>query len=174
MANQLSLLRRVELSERALFVRCVDHASGHKWVRAGWTALTHLGGTVSSIVVAGLPLLLADGALRDAAGHALSVLVVSHIAVQFVKRTVNRRRPSLREATASLVAEPDRFSFPSGHSAAAMAVAFAYAMAFPALAVPLTLLAMAVGASRIFLGVHYPGDVVAGQMIAIVTALALA
>lgn len=171
MRGQLSLLARVERSERALFVRCVDHASVHHLMRRGWTVLTHLGGTLSSIALAGLPLVFANGALRDAATHAALVLLVSHVAVQLVKRTVNRRRPSMREATASLVAEPDRFSFPSGHSCAAMAVAFAYAMAFPALALPLLAVAVLVGMSRVFLGVHYPGDVVVGQAIAIVTAM---
>jgi undecaprenyl-diphosphatase len=103
----------------------------------------------------------------------LATLIVSHLIVQLVKRTVNRPRPSLREATASLVPEPDRFSFPSGHACAAMAVCLAYAMAFPTFALPLVLLAMLVGASRVFLGVHYPGDVVIGQIIAIVTAFVI-
>ena len=170
MAAQLSLIQRVELSERALFVRCVGHASSRRRERLAWTVLTHLGGTVSSIAAAGLPWLMADGSWREASAHAMASLVVSHIVVQLIKRTVNRRRPSLREATASLVVEPDRFSFPSGHSCAAMAVAFAYAMAFPALALPFGL-AVLVGLSRVFLGVHYPGDVVVGQAIAVVTTL---
>lgn len=172
MSTQLSLLHRFERSERALFVRCVDHASARRAQRALWTVLTHLGGTACSVAAALMPLLLLDaGSLFDAARHALATLVVSHLAVQLVKRTVNRPRPSLREATASLVAEPDKFSFPSGHSCAAMAVCFAYAMAFPAIALPLVALAVLVGASRVFLGVHYPGDVLVGQAIAIGTAL---
>src|SRR5262245_32237418 len=105
MAAQLSLLQRVERSERALFVRCVDHATTRRKTRIAWTVLTHLGGTVVSLAAAGLPVLLAGGPLHDAASHALAALVVSHVVVQLVKRTVNRRRPSLREATASLVAE---------------------------------------------------------------------
>jgi len=173
-ANQISLLHRVERSERALYARCVDHASARKWWRVAWTVLTHLGGTACSVAAATLPLvLLSGGSFYDAARRALATLVISHLAVQLVKRTVNRPRPSLREATASLVPEPDKFSFPSGHSCAAMAVCFAYAMAFPALALPLIALAMLVGASRVFLGVHYPGDVLVGQIIAIATALVL-
>ena len=172
MTTQLSLLHRFERTERALFVRCVDHASTRRTQRALWTVLTHLGGTACSVAAALMPLLLLDaGVLHDAARHALITLVVSHLAVQLVKRTVNRPRPSLREATASLVAEPDKFSFPSGHSCAAMAVCFTYATAFPAIALPLVALAVLVGASRMFLGVHYPGDVLVGQAIAIGTAL---
>jgi len=71
----------------------------------------------------------------------------------------------------SVLMQLDRFSFPSGHSAAAMAVAFSFALALPVAAGPLLVVAVLVGASRVFLGVHYPGDVLAGQAIAIATAL---
>jgi undecaprenyl-diphosphatase len=101
----------------------------------------------------------------------MMTLVFSHVAVQLLKRRINRRRPSLRETNTPLVAEPDTFSFPSGHSCAAMAVCFSYAIVFPVLALPLILIAALVGASRVFLGVHYPGDVLVGQLIAIATTL---
>jgi undecaprenyl-diphosphatase len=49
-----------------------------------------------------------------------------------------------------------------------MSVAFIYASAFPSLALPLVALAVGVGMSRVFLGVHYPGDVLIGQVIAVI------
>lgn len=169
-----SLLVRLEHGDRALFARCADHARTRRWWRRGWRLLTHLGGTACSVAAALVPFaLLPGGVLRAAAGHALLTLVLSHVAVQVVKRTVSRPRPSRREGWSGFVEEPDRFSFPSGHSAAAMAVAFSYALAFPVFAPLLVGLALLVGASRVFLGVHYPGDVVAGQGIAIATALLL-
>lgn len=170
---QRSLLMELDARDRAIFARCVDHARSRRAWIVLWTMLTHLGGTVCTIAGAVLPLVAGSGALRDAAAHALATLVISHLAVQLVKRSVSRPRPSRAVGWAALVTEPDRFSFPSGHSAAAMAVAFAYALFFPPFAAALIALAVLVGASRVFLGVHYPGDVVIGQMLAVCTALVI-
>lgn len=168
---QLSLITHLDARDRALYSRwCIGPAAPRR-ARLAWTALTHLGGATCSVLAALLPLLLAAGALRAAALRALVTLVLSHLVVQAVKRTVGRPRPSRHAAASVLVAEPDRFSFPSGHACAAMAVAFVYAMSFPALAAPLLVVAWLVGVSRTCLGVHYPGDVFAGQAIAVATAL---
>ena len=168
------LLTRLDARDRALFLRWAVAGSATRRVRLLWVALTHIGGATCSIFAAIGPRLLgATGEFARASAQALETLVISHLAVQLVKRTVGRPRPSRAVLIATSVREPDQFSFPSGHSAAAMSVAFIYALAFPALAAPLLAIALVVGMSRVCLGVHYPGDVLVGQAIAVLTGVAV-
>lgn len=67
---------------------------------------------------------------------------------------------------ASLIHAPDRFSFPSGHTAASLSIALCLAPILHAsLAAAVLLLAALVGLSRCYLGVHYPGDVFMGWLL---------
>jgi len=93
-----------------------------------------------------------------------SIAVASLLANQVGKRAVPRRRPLLRDVPLGRIAHhvPTSSSFPSGHSASAAAFAVATAVEFPELAVPVGALAGAVCFSRIFTGVHFTSDVLAG------------
>jgi undecaprenyl-diphosphatase len=168
-----SILFRLDARDRALFSRLALDASASLSTARLWVTVTHIGGASSAIAAVLVPLLLSTGRVRPAAALAAVALLLSHLVVQFIKRRAVRERPAPALAGRAIVGVPDRFSFPSGHACAAMAVAFAYGMSFPAWAVPLTMLATIVGMSRVRLGVHYPGDVLAGQAIAIVTVLGL-
>ena len=122
--------------------------------------LTHLGGARATIG-AGLGLI----AFGDrAVGLAVIVaLTLSHVAVQILKRAVARPRPcDANGRPLALVDLPDPFSFPSGHAAAATAVAGALSLAHP-LAAPIVVpLAVLIAYSRVALRVHHIGDVIAG------------
>jgi IscR-regulated protein YhgI len=99
--------------------------------------------------------------------RAAFALVASHAVVQLPKRTITRARPRMPEGFAALVQPPDRFSFPSGHAASSLSVALAVAADLPSpAAAALAALAMLVGISRCYLGVHYPRDVIAGWLLA--------
>ncbi len=170
---ETSILVRLGAHDRALMNRCAIAPSAPRVSRTVWTAITHLGGAGPSVLAAGFPW-FACCALHEASELALTTLLLSHLVVQLVKRTVGRGRPAAVSDCVALVREPDRFSFPSGHATAAMSVALAYGAAFPAWALPLLVLALLVGFSRVRLAVHYPSDVLVGQLIAGATASALA
>lgn len=60
---------------------------------------------------------------------------------------------------------PKTFAFPSGHSSRAFALATALAIKFPHWKTLLIIGAILVGFSRIYIGVHYPADVLAGAIL---------
>jgi undecaprenyl-diphosphatase len=94
---------------------------------------------------------------------ALLANALSHVVVQVLKRAVARPRPcDANDVPLALIDLPDPFSFPSGHSAAAFAVALPVAFVHPLLAPPMLALATLVAVSRVTLRVHHISDVLAG------------
>jgi undecaprenyl-diphosphatase len=101
-------------------------------------------------------------------------VAVSDWASYGIKGLFDVERPSTRYAEPKpLVTPPHDASFPSGHAATSFAAATVLSFARPRWAPAFYLLALAIGFSRVYVGVHYPLDLVGGAALGIVVATAL-
>ena len=128
------------------------------------------------------PLFAAVGAVCDVgcrrrlplAGMAAAcAAATAGLAVTAVKETVDRARPPVEDPGLDPIGVvPASASFPSGHSATAFATAVAVGLVYPRLRVPLLALASLVALSRVYLGMHYSTDVLAGIALGVAVGLA--
>ena len=106
---------------------------------------------------------------RRAGAAVLAGLVLEIICCNMVlKPLVARVRPcDVNTAVQLLIARPDDFSFPSGHTGASFAAAAALFADRNRLWIPSLILAILIAFSRLYLYVHYPTDILAGAAIGI-------
>ena len=103
-----------------------------------------------------------------------AVILIAESVSGALKAQVERDRPPVVDPDPEpLMRVPDTHSFPSGHATVAFACATVLALAVPRLAVPLYVLAAVVAFSRVYVGVHYPFDVLAGALLGYALARAL-
>jgi undecaprenyl-diphosphatase len=121
-----------------------------------------------------LALLLVHGvAAAQAVVHMTCAGLVCTLLYRLLKQGTLRPRPYEVHAHIAAGAVPlDRFSFPSGHTLHAVAFSLVAAAYYPALWPALAAMTLAVAASRIVLGLHYPSDVLAGAALGATVALA--
>lgn len=130
------------------------------------SALTRLGDPASWGVVC-LVLAGSGGESRKSAVLLAEAALAAVLLSQVLKRLWNRPRPAASglQGFSALVESPDAFSFPSGHTAVAFAIAVALAGTGQGLGALMLTLAPAIAISRVYLGAHYPLDVLAGSLL---------
>lgn len=133
---------------------------------------TNLGGAIFTVTVSLFFILWGEGQLKKTAVLGAIALIGSFLGGVFLKRIFERPRPY--QVLPDIYTGPKIFkdyAFPSGHTTASFSLAVNYALAYPYLTFFLILCAILVGISRIYLGQHYPSDVVVGGLLGSIAAI---
>src|SRR6202163_3672458 len=139
-----------------------------RWIRFWMLAATRMGDGWIWYTL-GAILLIDGGPQRYAAvGASLLAGLVGVGVFKGLKRISRRQRPCQFEPHCwSKVLPPDQFSFPSGHTMTAFAIALVVSYFYPSLEGVLFFLALSIAVSRIVLGMHFLSDVLAGVVMGV-------
>jgi len=153
--------QRLNLDERLLLVaRTTAHTPRGERDVARFSRLGEHAGVWLAIGVAGQAL---DAPRRRGWRRATATVAGVYALNTAIKLTVRRQRPQL-PGLPQLTSTATQFSFPSAHASTSFAGALCYSrLGLPAL--PLYTLAVGLSISRLYLGVHFPSDVLAGAVL---------
>lgn len=134
--------------------------------------VTYLGSTEICIVYYLSSLLIFHSPFNRFPLMIISSLVASSSICTIIKHSVTRIRPFMKlDGLHIKKIGIDNYSFPSGHTSAAFSIATSFYLLAPQWGIVFIISAIFVGFSRIYLGVHYPTDVIIGMIIGILPSL---
>ncbi len=147
-------------------MRKVNKWPAPKWIRL-WAIVATRAGDGWLWYLTGLCVLLFGGDTRFAANAAAGSAAIVGIGIFIsLKKISGRKRPcELEPHCWAHLLPPDRFSFPSGHTITAFAVAVAIGSFYPLVLPALLFCAVSIAASRILLGMHFLSDVVVAAIL---------
>ena len=151
--------------ECSLFYLINCHYNRKNW-NAFFHICTHLGGARFTIAITFGFLFYSIYSSTVLGLEMATALAISHIPVALIKKGFPRRRPYLVLQQSNVTLNPlIDHSFPSGHTTAFFSIIIPIIFQIPIIAIVLFPIAIMVGISRIFLGLHYPSDVLVGGML---------
>lgn len=141
----------------------------HDWMNPFWEFITSLGNAGWFWLALSLVLLIPKRTRGMGAAALLAIIIGALITNVVLKNLVARTRPyEVVDGLKILIKRPHDYSFPSGHACASFAAAAVYyRMAPKRWGISVVILASLIAFSRLYVGVHYPTDVLAGILIGI-------
>lgn len=139
------------------------------WMDGFWKFITFLG-NYGWFWIALSAVLLISSRTRKAGAAALTALLIGALLTNVIlKDLIARIRPyEVVEGLRLIIEEQHDYSFPSGHTCASFAAALTFYKIFPRCwGVPAVILAVLIAISRLYVGVHYPSDVLGGLLVGI-------
>lgn len=144
-----------------------------EWMNGFWRAITFLGDGGWFWILLAVVLLIMKKTRKAGVAAAIALVIGALITNVCLKNMVARVRPyDTYSALIPIVKRPIDWSFPSGHTCASFASAFVYFRLLPKkYGIPALVLACMIAFSRLYLGVHYPTDVLAGFLIGLLASV---
>ena len=146
--------------DQDVFESIYDEPPRTRFLGGAIEAATDLSDGVTIMGISLLLLSYGDERMRETGKLLTSGFISTGVIIYGLKHTIRRERP---------VSPGERNSFPSGHTGFSFMTATVLGHKYPQFRIPLYLLATAVGITRIYLGRHYPLDVLAGATVGTIT-----
>lgn len=161
------MLNKIRMFDEKIVVY-INKNLKRKYLDYFFIATTYLGSDVFALGFLLAFAILPVSRIDDFSLYAAIALILTSMTVGILKNTIKRKRPfeTIFELD-SMKIGIDQYSFPSGHTSAAFCIAVTCALVTSGNIVSMVyvFLAMLVAFSRVYLGVHYPSDVISGAFI---------
>lgn len=155
-----------------LFIELINEKMNTRHLDKFMYRITDLGGVIYISLFLCILLLLGNQRMKYIGFEAIAALVISQSIVYLLKKALSRERPyKIIEHLNTFGIDMKDYSFPSGHTTASFSIATTVALNMPRISIYIFILAMIIGISRIYLGVHYPTDVAAGILLGLSVSL---
>jgi undecaprenyl-diphosphatase len=134
--------------------------------------VTYLGSVQFSLLLFLTTLMVPNDYMNKFSKKVAVSLIISTLITWGIKLSIQRVRPFLKLENLNIKKiDIDKYSFPSAHSSAVLSMGIMATMFFPSLSFIFLTISILTAVSRVYIGVHYPLDILVGAIIGVLTSI---